>query len=195
MKVFEPLYDRAMRWAAHPHAPRYLAAVSFAESSFFPVPPDVMLAPMTVAEPAKGLRFATLTTLASVTGGIFGYLIGWLAFDLIEPWLKTSHYWPSFLQARDWFDRWGVWVIFIAAFSPIPYKVFTIAAGTLSMALLPFVITSFVGRGARFYLVALTIIWLGPRLEPLARRYIEWLGWICAVFLIVLIVWLQLHDG
>ncbi len=194
MKLFTPLYQRAMAWAAHRHAPRYLAGLSFAESFFFPIPPDVMLAPMAAATPARALRFALICTLASVLGGMFGYLLGWLAFDVISPWIKTTAYWPQYLTARAWFDRWGVWVIFVAAFSPIPYKVFTIAAGTLSQALVPFVVASFIGRGARFFMVAALLAWLGPRLEPVVQRYVEWLGWSTVVLLVLTVAWLQLRS-
>ena len=189
MRLFTPFYDRAMIWAAHPRAPHYLAALSFAESSFFPVPPDVMLAPMTAAEPAKGLRFAFITTIASVMGGAFGYLLGLLAFDAFAPWLQSTSYWSDYLTAREWFDEWGVWVVFVAGFSPIPYKLFTISAGALALALLPFLIASMVGRGARFYLVAVLLMWLGPRLEPIVRKYIEWIGWTMVLVLVVLFIW------
>lgn len=193
MRLFTPLYDRAMIWAAHPLAPRYLAVLSFAESSFFPVPPDVMLAPMTAAEPSKGIRFALITTIASVIGGVFGYLIGLLAFDAIAPWLQSTAYWYDYLTAREWFDRWGVWVVFVAGFSPIPYKLFTISAGALALALFPFLVASLIGRGARFFLVAMVLIWLGPRLEPVVRKYIEWIGWAMVIALLVLIVWSRFY--
>lgn len=194
MTLFAGLYDRAMRWAAHPHAPRYLAALSFAESSFFPVPPDVMLIPMSAARPQRGLWLALVTTLASVVGGLLGYLIGYLGFDMIEPWLHELGYGPRLEQAQAWFDEWGVWVVFVAGFSPIPYKLFTVSAGALSMSLFPFVIASFVGRGARFFLVAGLIAWAGPRVEPLVRRYIEWLGWGTVLLLVILIAWYQLRG-
>ena len=105
MKIFSPLYERAMRWARHRHAPWYLGGMSFAESSFFPIPPDVMLAPMSLAQPNRAVFFATLTTLASVVGGIFGYLIGTFAFDLLEPALSGSSYYEKYLLAREWFDE------------------------------------------------------------------------------------------
>lgn len=178
-----------MAWAAHPHAPRYLAALSFAESSFFPVPPDVMLAPMSAAEPRKGLRFATITTIASVIGGIFGYLIGLFALDVVEPWLRGTQYWANFLLVQEWFAHWGVWVVFVAGFSPIPYKLFTISAGALSLAIVPFILASFIGRGARFFLVAALLAWLGPRVESTVRKYIEWLGWGTVLLLLVAVVW------
>lgn len=177
MKLFAPLYERAMQWARHRHAPWYLGGMSFAESSFFPIPPDVMLAPMALARPEKAWLYAWITTLASVAGGVFGYFIGLLAFDAIEPWLQTSRYWGAYQTATQWFDEWGVVAVFIAGFSPIPYKVFTIAAGALSMALLPFTLASVVGRGARFFLVAGLMRWGGARMEEQLRQHIDRLGW------------------
>lgn len=177
MKLFGPLYDRAIAWAGHRHAPRYLAALSFAESSFFPVPPDVMLAPMAVARPDRGGYFALLTTVASVLGGIAGYLIGYFAMELIEPMLVTAGYGERLALAREWFAQWGVWVIIVAGFSPIPYKLFTVTAGALAMPLIPFILASAIGRGSRFFAVALLIAWIGPRIEPKLRPWMEWIGW------------------
>jgi membrane protein YqaA with SNARE-associated domain len=177
MKLFSPLYRRAMQWSRHPHAPWYLGGLSFAESSFFPVPPDVMLAPMCLANPRRALAFALLTTLASVAGGLLGYAIGHFALDAVLPWLRESRYWPAYETAVAWFDRWGVWAVFVAGFSPIPYKVFTIAAGALSMALLPFTLASIVGRGLRFFLVAILMAWGGARMEAILYRYVDRLGW------------------
>ncbi len=176
--MFASLYERAMRWARHRHAPWYLGGMSFAESSFFPIPPDVMLAPMCLAQPSKAWRFATITTLTSVLGGIMGYFIGAYGFTLIEPWLQgQDRYWAAYQQAIDFFNQWGVLAVFIAGFSPIPYKVFTIAAGVLSMALLPFTLASLVGRGARFFLVAGLMRWGGERMEAQLHRHIDRLGW------------------
>ncbi|WP_058615741.1 YqaA family protein [Tepidimonas taiwanensis] len=185
MRLFAPLYERALRWARHRHAPRYLAALSFAESSFFPVPPDVMLAPMALANPQQAWRLAWLTTWTSVLGGLAGYLIGWLAFAALEPWLRGSSYWPAYQQAVAWFDAWGAWAVFVAGFSPIPYKVFTIAAGALAMPLLPFALASLVGRGARFFLVAALMRWGGARMEPLLRRHIDRIGWAVVALVVV----------
>ena len=177
MKLFSRLYDMVLRWSIHPHATRYLGALSFAESSFFPIPPDVMLAPMTLARPERGWRLALLTTLTSVAGGLLGYLIGWIAIDAITPWLQTLGYAEGYERAREWFDEWGVWAIFVAGFTPIPYKVFTIAAGALQMFLPGFIIGSTIGRGARFYLVAGLIILGGPRMAENLRRYVDAIGW------------------
>ncbi|MGQ0442986.1 MAG: YqaA family protein [Methylophilaceae bacterium] len=177
MRIFSSLYQRAMVWARSPKAPWYLAVLSFTESSFFPIPPDVMLAPMSLANPSKAWQFALLTTVTSVLGGLFGYLIGATAFELIEPYLKASQYWASFQTAELWFEKWGFWAIFVAGFSPIPYKVFTIAAGTLSMALLPFTIASMIGRGARFFMVAGFMKWGGQRMEASLHQYVDRIGW------------------
>jgi len=174
-----------MVWARHRHAPWYLGALSFAESSFFPIPPDVMLAPMSLADPARAWRFALLTTLASVAGGLFGYFIGAFAFELIEPAIRDGRYWAHYLQAQDWFARWGFWAMFVAGFSPIPYKMFTIAAGAAAMPLLPFTAASLIGRGARFFLVAGLMAWGGARMEAVLRRYIDRLGWATVAAVVV----------
>ncbi len=177
MRLFEGLYNRVMTWSRHPKAPWFLAGLSFAESSFFPIPPDVMLAPMTLARPSGWWRLAALTTLASVLGGLLGYAIGSLALETLEPWIRDAGYWEGYLRARTWFHKWGFWAVFVAGFSPIPYKVFTIAAGSLAMALLPFIVASTIGRGLRFFLVAGLMAWGGERLENLLGKYVEMLGW------------------
>jgi membrane protein YqaA with SNARE-associated domain len=176
MTVFSKLYDRAMTWALHRHAQWYLAGLSFAESSFFPVPPDVMLAPMCLANTKRAWHFAFITTVASVVGGVAGYIIGSYAFDVVEPLLASFGYIDRYKVAVDWFDRWGVWVVFLAGFTPIPYKLFTIAAGVVSMALLPFIIASFFGRGARFFMVAGFMVWGGSKMESILRQYIDRIG-------------------
>ncbi len=182
-----------MRWAAHRHAQWYLMSLSFAESSFFPIPPDVMLAPMALADNKRAWRYATLTTAASVAGGMLGYLIGYLAFDAIEPWVMDAGYGDKYQLAVDWFEQWGVWAILIAGFSPIPYKIFTIAAGAISMAFLPFVLASLAGRGARFFLVTTLIVWGGERMEHAIKKYVDWLGWGLVVLIIAALLWRQLH--
>ncbi|MCB1736503.1 MAG: DedA family protein [Gammaproteobacteria bacterium] len=181
MRLFSALYDKTMGWSRHPRAPWFLGGLSFAESSFFPIPPDVMLAPMSLARPEKAWHFALLTTLASVIGGVAGYFIGVFFFDLIEPLLHEYGYWDRYLHARAWFEEWGFWAIFIAGFSPIPYKVFTIAAGAMSMAFLPFVLASIIGRGARFFLVAGLMRWGGESMERTLREYIDRVGWVVVI--------------
>lgn len=188
MRWFSPLYSRAMRWARHPRAPWYLGGLSFAESSFFPVPPDVMLAPMSLAQPARAWQFALLTTVTSVLGGVAGYLIGLLAFDLVEPLLRDAGYYPRYLQAKSWFDQWGFWAIFLAGFSPIPYKVFTITAGVIAMGFLPFVVASVIGRGARFFLVAGLMAWGGERMEQQLHRWVDLIGWLTVAAVAVIVI-------
>ncbi|MCW8109307.1 DedA family protein [Alteromonas ponticola] len=178
MKVFQPLYDRVLRWSRHRHASVYLGGLSFSESMFFPIPPDVMLAPMSLSRPDKAWFFALLTTLTSVLGGIGGYLLGYFAFDAwLEPWIASSGYQPKFDMALSWFEEYGVWVVFLAGFSPIPYKVFTVGAGVMQMAFLPFIVASAIGRGARFFLVAGLMKWGGAAMEAKLRQYVEVLGW------------------
>jgi membrane protein YqaA with SNARE-associated domain len=191
IRIFSSLYDRVMVWSRHRHAPWYLAGLSFSESSFFPIPPDVMLAPMSMAKPQAAFRLAALTTVASVLGGLLGYLIGHFAFDLITPLVtEGGRYAKPFAAAEAWFEKWGVWAVLIAGFSPIPYKVFTISAGVLHMALIPFLIASAVGRGGRFFLVSALMAWGGERMESGLRTYVDRVGWIM-VLLVVLVVILR----
>ncbi|WP_316365855.1 YqaA family protein [Candidatus Thiodiazotropha sp. CDECU1] len=191
MRLFSSLYARTMQWSRHPHAPAYLAGLSFAESSFFPIPPDVMLAPMSMARPNQAWFLAGLTTLASVLGGMLGYLIGVYAFDLIQPWLHNWGYWEGYLETKGWFGEWGFWAIFLAGFSPIPYKIFTITAGVIGMAFIPFVIASVIGRGARFFLVAALMAWGGARMERVLHRYVDRLGWLLVIVFLILIIYLR----
>ncbi len=191
MKLFSKLYSRVMVWARHKHAERYLAALSFAESSFFPIPPDVMLAPMSLAKPDSAWRLAFITTVASLLGGLLGYLIGHFAIDLIEPWLIDLGYQEKFLQARAWFDEWGFYAIFLAGFSPIPYKIFTITAGVISMALLPFIIASFIGRGARFFMVAGLMAWGGEKMEKKLHQYVDLLGWLTVIVAVAFVFYFK----
>jgi membrane protein YqaA with SNARE-associated domain len=188
--MFKSLYDKVLGWARHRHAQYYLASLSFAESSFFPIPPDTMLAPMVLAQPDKAVRFAFITTLSSVLGGLFGYALGYFAMEFIVPLLHQFGYWEKYMTAQSWFKDWGIWVVFLAGFSPIPYKVFTISAGAMSMALAPFVLASVVGRGARFFLVALLIRMGGERFEKLLRRNIDMIGWVLVALCVVLGVFL-----
>lgn len=188
--MFQSLYDKVLGWAGHQHAQYYLAILSFAESSFFPIPPDTMLAPMVLARPDKAVRYALITTVSSVIGGLFGFALGYFAMELIEPLLHQFGYFEKYLTARSWFKDWGIWVVFIAGFSPIPYKLFTISAGAMSMMLAPFVLASVVGRGARFFLVALLISKGGERFERLLRRNIDMIGWVLVALCAVLAAFL-----
>lgn len=191
--MFRRLYEAVVRASGHRRAPSLLALLAFAESSFFPIPPDVMLAPMALARPRRALWFALITTLASVAGGILGYWIGALFLDALLPWLKDLGYFHAYETARDWFDAYGFWAILLAGFSPIPYKVFTIAAGAVAMPFLPFLLGSAVGRGARFFLVAGLVRWLGPVFEQRLLKYIDWIGWAIVAVIVIVIAVLKLQ--
>ncbi len=194
MKVFGPLYDRVIEWSRHRFAERYLAALSFAESSFFPIPVDVMLAPMCLARLDRAWRFAFIATVFSVLGGLAGYAIGWGAFEWIQPWLADSGYWGAYETSRDWLAKYGFWVIFVAGFSPIPYKVFTIAAGVAALNLPAFFIGSMIGRGARFFLVAGLLVWGGEKLESRLRQYVERIGWAVVALVAAVIAWFMVRG-
>jgi len=185
MKLFSKLMDRVLAWSKHPKAPWFLGGLSFAESSFFPIPPDVMLMPMVMAQPDKAWRFATLTTITSVAGGLAGFMLGVWFIDAIIPLLHEFGYWDAYERAQAWFADWGFWAVLAAGFSPIPYKVFTIAAGSLSMALVPFALASLVGRAARFFLVAALLRWGGARFESALRRYVDIIGWVIVALLVI----------
>jgi len=177
MHKFLELYEYVLKLANHAKAKYYLFFLSVAESSFFPIPPDVMLLPMCLSNSKKAWKFALITTVGSVLGGIIGYLIGVYAFGFIEPYLYDWGYMSAYERAVMWFEEWGFWAIFIAGFSPIPYKVFTIAGGALAMPLLPFILASIIGRGARFYLVALFVIMFGKQADELIRKHMSKLVW------------------
>lgn len=180
------LYDKTLELAAHRHAVWALAGVSFAESSFFPIPPDVMLMPMAVAERRKAWLYAAVCTIASVLGGMAGYLIGYGLFETIgEPILGLYDpervAWDKFTQL---YEEWGFWIVFAAGFSPLPYKVFTIASGVAALNFPIFVIASLLSRGARFFLVSALIYWFGPPIRAFVEKR---LGLVTSVFLILLV--------
>ncbi len=195
MKLFSYLYERMLQWSAHRHARYYLAGVSFAESSFFPIPPDVMLISMGLAKPTKAWHYALIATLFSVLGGCFGYMLGYFGMHIIEPYLLSSSYAVSYEQVRTWFMHWGIWVIFVAGFSPIPYKLFTVTAGMLHMLFLPFVFASMVARGLRFFLVSGLLVLFGERLEKQIRRWIDWLGWLVVLAIITGYFFVKMKHG
>ena len=145
-----------------------------------------MLVPMALAQPEKGWRFAAGTTLASVVGGAAGYVSGRIAADAVNPVLQSVGYWDEYLLAMEWFAAWGFLAVLGAGFSPIPYKVFTIAAGALHMMFPLFILASFVGRGSRFFLVAGLIRWGGRPMERKLRKHVDLLGWISIALLVLL---------
>jgi len=191
--MFESLYRRVIQFSRKDSAPWYLAVLSFFESFILPFPPpDVMLAPMSLAAPHKALYFATLTLIASVVGGIIGYLLGAFLFDYVQPFVIDWGYQIAFETVIRWFDRWGFWAVLVAGFSPVPYKIFTISAGVLGLAFIPFLLASLLGRGARFYLVAWCLARFGAVIEPKLIRYIEKIGWGTVILLTIVIIFYQI---
>ena len=170
--MFNSLYPRVKALAESPHAEAALAAVSFAESSFFPVPPDILLAPMALAEPRRAWRFALIATVASVLGGILGYAIGALLFDTVGQWLIHLYGYGSRMEAlKATYAQWGWLVILVKGVTPIPYKLVTITSGLLAYNFPLFVALSVVTRGARFFLVAGVLSWFGEPLRVAFERH------------------------
>jgi len=186
MKIFEPLYRKTLEWAKHPQAEKLLSVVSFAESSFFPIPVDVMLAPMSLADRSKAWRYAFLATVFSVLGALFGYAIGALLFESVgQQLIATMNWQEKFTKVQQGFDEYGVWIILIASFTPFPYKIVTISAGIFSVALLPFIVLSIIGRGARFYMVCGLVKVFGNQIEDVLDKWVERIGWVSLVLLVI----------
>jgi len=182
------LYRWVLHWSGHERAGSALFLLSFAEASFFPVPPDVLLMAMTLARPTRALRYATIATAGSVLGGLAGYGIGYGLWHTIEEFAFGHLAILGF--TREVFDLVqhkyqanAFLALFTAGFTPIPYKIFTIAAGVFEVGLPVFVVASVLGRGGRFGLVALSLRWLGPTVRPFLDRY---LGWLTLAFAILL---------
>lgn len=179
------LYDWVIKLSEHKHAPTALFGVSFAESSFFPLPPDLMLIPMVLAERLKAWRFAIITTIASVLGGLFGYFIGAVLFETVgKPIVELyglGHKMDVFFEN---YKTYGAVIVFVAGFTPIPYKVFTIASGVAGLSLPVFIVASLISRGARFFLVAGLLYLFGEQIRAFIEKY---LGILTFVFTFVLI--------
>nr|WP_247741691.1 VTT domain-containing protein [Endozoicomonas sp. G2_1] len=141
---------------------------------------------MVLAKPDRAWYLATLTTVASVIGGVVGFALGYYMFEpWIQPLITEFGYQARFDKAMAWFSEWGVWVVFLAGFSPIPYKLFTVSAGFLQMAFLPFLLASAIGRGMRFFLVAGLIHWGGAAMEEKLRKWVDVLGWLLVGLIIL----------
>lgn len=164
------LYDFVMRLAAGRNATPWLAVVSFTESSVFPIPPDVMLAPMVFARPERAYFYATVCTVASVAGGILGYAIGYFLTPLGEAILVYTGNPDGLDKMKTWYDQYGVWVILGKGLTPIPFKLVTITSGVLHYAFVPFIIASVVTRAGRFFIVAALIKRFGPAIQPVIEK-------------------------
>ena len=179
------IYDSVFHLSKENGAIYWLFAIAFIESSFFPIPPDVMLIPMILAAPKKAWSIAGVATVGSVIGAYLGYAIGFYFFQLIaEPLLNFYGYLEKFNSFKDLYNQYGAWIVFGAGITPFPYKIITIASGVVHMNLIVFTIASIIARGMRFFLVA----WLLKKYGETMREFIEKnLGWLSVLFLLLLI--------
>jgi membrane protein YqaA with SNARE-associated domain len=169
--MLRKLYARVMALAASPNAGWWLAMIAFAEASFFPIPPDVMLMPMALAKPRSAWRFAAICTAASVAGGALGYLIGFAVFDQIaRPILNVYGYGAAYAAFQAKFQEYGLWIILVKGLTPIPYKIVTIAAGAAKFDFWLFMMASVLTRGTRFFLVATLLHFFGDAVRDFIER-------------------------
>ncbi len=199
MRLFGPLYERALRWAAHPQAQRYLALLSFVEAFIFPVAPEIMLAPMALAQPKRAYRYAAISLAGSLLGALIGYELGHYVFDWVQPLLADIHM----------LDKINAWIatmrtemsahylsmlmfLALAALQPfVPMKVVTWASGVVGVPIVPFLACVAIGRGKRVFLLAWLIRIGGKRAEAAMHRWIEWIGWAGVVLLVALFVYFK----
>ena len=183
------LYDWCIAAADKPYATWLMGAVSFMESSFFPIPPDAMLIPMSLARPDKAFYYATVCTVTSVAGGVMGYLIGAVLYDSVGLWLIKLYGYGDKVEAfRAAYVEWGGWIILIKGLTPIPYKIVTIASGFAQYPILPFILLSVIARGMRFYLVAFLIHRYGDKARAMIEERLGLWTTIAAIVLVVGIV-------
>jgi membrane protein YqaA with SNARE-associated domain len=194
VKIFQPLYDRAIVWARHPKAPWLLYGLSFIEAIFFPVMPELMLAPMCLAQPKRGWRFAAISLLGSLMGMFVGYAIGHYAIEMAMPFIEKMGYAAQFESIKQQAAANGFLLLVIAGFTPIPFKIFTLASGAVGMPLVPFFFGALIGRGKRVFLVAGAIRLGGEKAEAKLRQYIEPVGWSALLLLVGVVAWLTLRS-
>ena len=183
--MFRALYDWTLRMASHRHAIRWMAIISFCESSFFPIPPDAMVVPMVLARREQAYLIATVCTISSVLGGILGYAIGMFLYDSVGQWLIRVYGMAEGIEGfRETYREWGGWIILIKGFTPIPFKLVTIASGIAAFSFPIFVAASIVTRGARFFLIAWLLKRYGAPMQEFIERRLTLVGW---TFLILLV--------
>ena len=194
MRLLRKTYDWVLHWSATKHALPALAILSFAESSFFPIPPDVLLIAMAVAVPLKAFRFAAVCSVASVLGGMFGYFLGWQFMDLVGTHLVEFYHFPEQLaKIGGWYEEYNAWAVGAAGFTPLPYKVFTLAAGAFKINFPVFVLASLVSRSARFFIVAGLIYKFGAPVKVFIEKYFNILSIIFIVLLFAGYVLVKYH--
>jgi len=180
------MYHWTLAWAEHPQARYALFFVALIESSVFPIPPDILLLALALGQPKSAIKFAAITTAGSTVGAALGYAIGmFLLASIGQPIIEFYGLTSQYAQAGDWFAEYGVAIVLIAGFSPIPFKVITIAAGGFGLTFVPFILAALASRGARFFLEGALLQWGGPKLRELVEKYFEWIT-IGATLLVVL---------
>lgn len=183
--IHRRLYDWVLHWAETPYGALALFILAFAESSFFPIPPDVLLIALVLGSRRRWLLFALLCTAASVFGGLLGYYIGAAFMDVVGMKIISFYHAEAYYQqVTEWYRIYDYWIVFIAAFTPIPYKVFTIASGAFEMNIPGFMLVSTIGRGARFFLVAWLLYYFGAPIQRFIDRYFNLL---CVAFVVLLV--------
>jgi membrane protein YqaA with SNARE-associated domain len=198
MNLFRPLYERVLGWSAHPQATWYLAGLSFIEAFIFPIAPEVLLAPMTLARPQRWVRFATVSLVCSLAGSLVGYALGHYAFDLVRPLLADLGWLPRLdalvaeLEQDVVLHPWtAFWLLVLAGFAPVPLKIFTWASGIVGVPLLAFVASMVVGRGKRVFILGGLIRLFGKRAEAWLHRWVEWIGWAVVALIVILVIYLK----
>lgn len=187
------LYDWVLHWADTPYGLWALFVLAFCESSFFPIPPDVLLIALAVARPPDSFRYAGICTLGSLAGGVLGYLIGWQFMEVIgQPIIDFYALTDKTAQIQALYQRYDAWAIGVAGFTPIPYKVFTISAGAFDINFAVFMTASLFSRGARFFLVGMLIYFFGPRIRTFIDRYFNLLAVVFTVLLVGGVILVQL---
>jgi membrane protein YqaA with SNARE-associated domain len=182
------LYDWMLGWAHRPGGPYALGVIAFAESSFFPIPPDPLLLGLSLGRPKKALHFAAICTVGSIVGGAFGYLLGWGLWALISDFffLYVPGVTPeAFGTVQAWYDRWGFWAVFLAGFTPLPYKVFTLSSGVFAISFPVFLVASAISRGMRFFIVGALVYHYGPPIQRFIDRHFNRLAWAFGALLVL----------
>ena len=185
MRIHRRAYEWLLHWAYTPYGPLALFILAFTESSFFPVPPDVLLIALAIGATSKSFRFASICTVGSVFGGMFGYFIGMMFFELIGVKILDFYgFLDKFAVVKEMYLRYAAWIVGIAGFTPRPYKVFTIAAGTFGMNFPVFVVVSSLSRGARFFIVS-ALIW---KFEKGIKNFIDTYFNLLSILFVILLI-------